>query len=66
MGNGELNHAQIEIVPHALISTQKEKTHSSQKDDESTTDADPGRVGRVEQDEARPGNSAPRSGTQLE
>ena len=31
-----------------------------------TTEANPGRVERVEQGEARPRNSAPRSGSQLE
>ena len=40
--------------------------HMPPRHEASTIDADPGRAGRIEQGEARPGNSAPRSGPQLE
>ena len=48
------------------ILTNKAKEHPPQRDDASTVDAELGRVGRVEQGETRPGNSAPRGGPQLE
>ena len=60
MGNTRLNHAQIEIMP--VFWAKKQKKDSRQRDDATTTDADPIRVRRVEQAEESPGNRARRVG----
>ena len=48
-----------------IFRPEKQKEHPSQREDASTTDIDPGRVGKVVQGEARPG-TIDRSGPQLE
>ena len=57
-------HVQIDNL--ILFDKKKQQEHPQQRDDASTADADPGRVGRDEQVETRPGNSAPKGGPQLE
>ena len=49
-----------------MFGPKRAKKETPQRADASTTDADPGRVGRVEQGKARPRNSASRVGPQLE
>ena len=67
MRNGELNHApNRNDAACPYFDHKNKKYHPAQRDRGSTTDADPGRAGRVEQGEAPPGKSAPIGGPQLE
>ena len=48
--------------PQGVQATKKRKEHRPQGDDASTAEADPGRDGRYEQDEAHQANTTPNSG----